>query len=384
MKENKHITVLGSTGSIGTQALDVASFGNYTVDAIAFGKSSKLGEEQIRRYSPKYAAVGDKKTASDLKIAIADTNTKIVTGEDAVPEMIEMLSSDVCINAISGFAGLRPTLSAIKKFPRIGLANKETIVAAGDIVMQSAKEYGCEIIPVDSEHSAIFQCLQGNPNAEIRRILLTCSGGPFFGMKKEDLRDITVERALGHPTWKMGAKITIDCATLMNKGLELIEAMHLFHTDPEKIEVVIHRESIIHSMVEYHDRAVIAQLGVSDMRLPIQYAVTYPDRMESPSEALDFAKIGKLSFYTPDRETFPLLALAERVAKIGGTLPCIMNGANEEAVSLFLREKIGFSDIAELVIQTVDSYTPMKNPSLSDIERVNIESRDFVRNLVHL
>ena len=383
MTERKHITVLGSTGSIGTQALDVASFGGYTVDAIAFGKSGKLGEEQIRKYAPKYAAVGDEKTASELRLAVADTNTKILTGADAVPEMIDMLSSDVCINAISGFAGLRPTLAAIERFPRIGLANKETIVAAGELVMQSAKENGCEIIPVDSEHSAIFQCLQGNRDAEIRRILLTCSGGPFFGKKKEELKDVTVARALGHPTWKMGAKITIDCATLMNKGLELIEAMHLFHTAPEKIQVVIHRESIIHSMVEYNDRAVIAQLGVSDMRLPIQYAVTYPERMESPTEPIDFAKIGKLTFFEPDREAFPLLALAERVARVGGTLPCIMNAANEEAVALFLNEKIGFTDIADLVQKTVDSYESIQNPSLSDIETVNIEARAFVRNLAY-
>ena len=383
MTERKHITVLGSTGSIGTQALDVASFGGYTVDAIAFGKSGKLGEEQIRKYAPKYAAVGDEKTASELRLAVADTNTKILTGADAVPEMIDMLSSDVCINAICGFAGLRPTLAAIERFPRIGLANKETIVAAGELVMQSAKENGCEIIPVDSEHSAIFQCLQGNRNAEIRRILLTCSGGPFFGKKKEELKDVTVARALGHPTWKMGAKITIDCATLMNKGLELIEAMHLFHTAPEKIQVVIHRESIIHSMVEYNDRAVIAQLGVSDMRLPIQYAVTYPERMESPTEPIDFAKIGKLTFFEPDREAFPLLALAERVARVGGTLPCIMNAANEEAVALFLNEKIGFTDIADLVQKTVDSYESIQNPSLSDIETVNIEARAFVRNLAY-
>ncbi len=381
MTENKHITVLGSTGSIGTQALDVASFGGYTVDAIAFGKSAKLGEEQIRKFSPKYAAVGDEKTASELKLAVADTSTEIISGEHAVPEMIEKLSSDVCINAISGFAGLRPTLAAIKKFPRIGLANKETIVAAGDIVMQSAKENGCEIIPVDSEHSAIFQCLAGNRNAPIRRILLTCSGGPFFGKKKEELRDVTVAKALGHPTWKMGAKITIDCATLMNKGLELIEAMHLFSTAPEKIEVVIHRESIIHSMVEYDDRAVIAQLGVSDMRLPIQYAVTYPDRLPSPSAPIDFAKLGHLSFYEPDREAFPLLALAERTAKRGGILPCIMNAANEEAVSLFLNEKIGFTDIAALVEKTVDSYDNILTPSLSDIENFNILARAFVRDL---
>ena len=382
MTERKHITVLGSTGSIGTQALDVASFGGYTVDALAFGKSGKLGEEQIRRYQPKYAAVGDEKTAAELKLSVADTNTKILTGPDCVPEMIEALSSDVCINAISGFAGLRPTLAAIKKFPRIGLANKETIVAAGEIVMKSAKENGCEIIPVDSEHSAIFQCLQGNRDAEIRRILLTCSGGPFFGKKGEELKDVTVARALGHPTWKMGAKITIDCATLMNKGLELIEAMHLFNTDPDKIEVVIHRESIIHSMVEYTDKGVIAQLGTSDMRLPIQYAVTYPDRLESPTEPINFAKLGKLSFYEPDREAFPLLALAERVAKVGGTLPCIMNAANEEAVALFLNEKIGFTDISTLVEKTVDSYESIQNPSLSDIETVNIEARAFVRNLV--
>lgn len=382
MTERKHITVLGSTGSIGTQALDVASFGGYTVDALAFGKSGKLGEEQIRRYQPKYAAVSDEKTASELKISVADTNTKILTGADCVPEMIESLSSDVCINAISGFAGLRPTLAAIKKFPRIGLANKETIVAAGEIVMKSAKENGCEIIPVDSEHSAIFQCLQGNRDAQIRRILLTCSGGPFFGKKREELKDVTVARALGHPTWKMGAKITIDCATLMNKGLELIEAMHLFDTDPDKIEVVIHRESIIHSMVEYIDKGVIAQLGTSDMRLPIQYAVTYPDRLESPTEPINFAKIGKLSFYEPDREAFPLLALAERVAKVGGTLPCIMNAANEEAVALFLNEKIGFTDISTLVEKAVDSYESIQNPSLSDIEAVNIEARAFVRSLV--
>ena len=383
MTEKKHITVLGSTGSIGTQALDVASFGGYTVDAIAFGKSGKLGEDQIRQYKPKYVAISDEKTASDLKIAVADTNTQIISGKDCVPEMIEKLSSDVCINAISGFAGLRPTLAAIKHFPRIGLANKETIVAAGEIVMKSAMDHGCEIIPVDSEHSAIFQCLQGNRDAEIRRILLTCSGGPFFGKKRDELKDVTVARALGHPTWKMGAKITIDCATLMNKGLELIEAMHLFQTAPEKIQIVIHRESIIHSMVEYNDRAVIAQLGVSDMRLPIQYAVTYPDRLESPTEPLDFAKIGKLTFFEPDREAFPLLALAERVAKAGGTLPCIMNAANEEAVALFLNEKIGFTDIADLVEKTVDSYESIQNPSLSDIETVNIEARAFVRNLAY-
>ncbi len=381
MTDNKHITVLGSTGSIGTQALDVASFGGYTVDAIAFGKNAKLGEEQIRRFAPKFAAVGDEETAKALRLAVSDTNTKILSGEDAVLHMIEELSSDVCINAISGFAGLRPTLAAIERFPRIGLANKETIVAAGEIVMQKARKMGCEIIPVDSEHSAIFQCLEGNRGATIRRILLTCSGGPFFGKKREELSDVTVEMALGHPTWKMGAKITIDSATLMNKGLELIEAMHLFHTEPEKIEVIIHRESIIHSMVEYDDRAIIAQLGTSDMRIPIQYAVTYPDRLPSPSEPIDFKTLQKLSFYEPNREAFPLLALAERVAKAGGVLPCVMNAANEEAVALFLARKIGFNDISALVTEVVDSFSNIQNPSLSEIENMNIFARTALRSL---
>jgi len=273
-------------------------------------------------------------------------------------------------------------LTAIERFPRLGLANKETIVAAGTLVKQSATKNNCEIIPVDSEHSAIFQCLEGNKNKTVRRILLTCSGGPFFGKKMEDLKNVTVSDALGHPTWKMGAKITIDSATLMNKGLELIEAMHLFDVSPEQIEVLIHRESIIHSMVEYNDKAVIAQLGVSDMCLPIQYAITYPNRMESPCEALDFFKIGKLTFFEPDRENFPLLALAEKTAQAGGLLPCVMNAANEEAVSLFLDGKISFTDIFDLVYETVENY---RNPSefeLSDIIKANFATRELVKNKI--
>lgn len=382
MNQQKHITVLGSTGSIGTQALDVANFASYAVDALAFGSNVKLGEEQIRKYRPQYVAVSDERAAHSLRASISDTNTKILAGDDCVCEMIEHLHSDVCINAISGFNGLRPTLAAIKKFSRIGLANKETIVAAGDIVMKSAKENGCEIIPVDSEHSAIFQCLEGNRDKTIRRILLTCSGGPFFGKKSEDLKNVTVADALGHPTWRMGAKITIDSATLMNKGLELIEAMHLFSVSPEKIEVIIHRESIIHSMVEYNDKAVIAQLGASDMRLPIQYAVTYPCREESPCEPLDFAKIGKLSFFEPDRETFPLLAIAEETAKKGGVLPCVMNAANEEAVSLFLNGQIAFSDIPVLVRETLAEYDNIPNPDLIAIEKANVDARQMVKNKI--
>ena len=379
MQNKKHITVLGSTGSIGTQALDVAAFSDYAVDALAFGSNIKLGEEQIRKFKPEFVAVSDENAARLLRVAIADTDTTIIDGDDCVCKMICELQSDVCINAISGFNGLRPTLQAIKQFDRIGLANKETIVAAGEIVKNSSAENHCEIIPVDSEHSAIFQCLEGNNRKEIRRILLTCSGGPFFGATKERLEGVTVAEALGHPTWKMGAKITIDSATLMNKGLELIEAMHLFDVSPEKIEVIIHRESIIHSMVEYNDRAILAQLGVSDMRIPIQYAVTYPERIESPSEPLDFFKIGKLTFFEPDRNAFPLLALAEKTAQKGGILPCVMNAANEEAVALFLKEKIKFTEISELVCEVVDSYQNKKDFTLSDIEEANVLAREIVK-----
>ncbi|MBE6665251.1 MAG: 1-deoxy-D-xylulose-5-phosphate reductoisomerase [Ruminococcaceae bacterium] len=382
MNDKKHITVLGSTGSIGTQALRVTEFADYAVDAIAFGSNIKLGEEQIRKFKPKFVSVNDENAAADLKMRVSDTDTKILSGKNCVCEMLEFLDSDVCINAISGFDGLLPTLTAIERFPRLGLANKETIVAAGTLVKQSATKNNCEIIPVDSEHSAIFQCLEGNKNKTVRRILLTCSGGPFFGKKMEDLKNVTVSDALGHPTWKMGAKITIDSATLMNKGLELIEAMHLFDVSPEQIEVLIHRESIIHSMVEYNDKAVIAQLGVSDMCLPIQYAITYPNRMESPCEALDFFKIGKLTFFEPDRENFPLLALAEKTAQAGGLLPCVMNAANEEAVSLFLDGKISFTDIFDLVYETVENY---RNPSefeLSDIIKANFATRELVKNKI--
>ena len=379
MDSKKHIAVLGSTGSIGTQALDVADFSDYSVDALAFGSNIKLGEEQIRKFNPKFVAVSDKKVADSLRIAVADTDTKIIDGDDCVCKMIPELDSDVCINAISGFNGLKPTLQAIKQFDRIGLANKETIVAAGEIVKKRAKENNCEIIPVDSEHSAIFQCLAGNERKEIRRILLTCSGGPFFGATKEKLKKVTVADALGHPTWKMGAKITIDSATLMNKGLEFIEAMHLFDVTPDKIVVVIHRESIIHSMVEYNDRAILAQLGVSDMRIPIQYAVTYPERIESPSEPLDFFKIGKLTFFEPDRAAFPLLALAEKTAQKGGILPCVMNAANEEAVAMFLKGRISFTEISDLVCEITENYQNKKDFTLSDIEEANILARELVK-----
>lgn len=380
--EEKHITVLGSTGSVGSQALDVADFHHYFVDAVALGSNIRLGEEQIRRFRPQYAAVGEEVAAKALKAAVNDTDTKVMCGTDGILEMMERVHSDVCIHAIGGFAGLRPVFAAIRRFPRIGLANKESIVAAGSLVMKAAAESGCEIIPVDSEHSAIFQCLAGRKSSDIRRILLTCSGGPFFGRTWDELSSVTAEQALGHPTWNMGAKITIDCATLMNKGLEVIEAMHLFGVLPEQIEVFIHRESIIHSMVEYNDRAVIAQLGASDMRLPIQYAITYPDRIESPCQPLEFAKLGKLTFYEPDRKTFPLLALAESAARRGGLAPCVMNAANEEAVALFLQKKIRFTDIFEIVSKYVNSVPENPNPTLSEIEEANELVKEKVRNSI--
>ena len=373
--DKKSITLLGSTGSIGVQALDVAAFHGMNIEALCFGSNIKLGEAQVRKFSPRFCAVFDEKAALDLKTRIADTETEIFCGTDGICEMTEAASSDICLNAISGFAGLLPTMSAVKSCRRIALANKETLVAAGDIVMNAAKEHGCEIVPVDSEHSAIFQCLQAGKKDEVKRLILTCSGGAFFGYTKEKLAAVTKEQALGHPTWNMGAKITIDCATLMNKGLELIEAMHLFSVPASKIDVVIHRESIIHSMVEYIDNTVMAQLGSHDMRLPIQYALTYPERAEAAGERLDLVGLGRLSFFSPDYETFPLLGLARRMAETGGNMPCVMNAANEEAVGLFLSGRIRFSEIPELVMRVCEETARIEKPSLSDIIEENMRAR---------
>lgn len=378
--DKKSITLLGSTGSIGVQALDVAAFHGMNIEALCFGSNIKLGEAQVRKFSPRFCAVFDEKAALDLKTRIADTETEIFCGTDGICEMTEAAGSDICLNAISGFAGLLPTMSAVKSCRRIALANKETLVAAGDIVMGAAKEHGCEIVPVDSEHSAIFQCLQAGKRDEVKRLILTCSGGAFFGYTKEKLATVTREQALGHPTWNMGAKITIDCATLMNKGLELIEAMHLFSVPASKTDIVIHRESIIHSMVEYIDNTVMAQLGSHDMRLPIQYALTYPDRAEAAGERLDLVGLGRLSFFSPDYETFPLLGLARRMAEAGGNMPCVMNAANEEAVGLFLSGKILFSEIPELVMRVCEETARIEKPSLSDIIEENMRARALTAN----
>lgn len=378
--DKKSITLLGSTGSIGVQALDVAAFHDMNIEALCFGSNIKLGEAQVRKFSPRFCAVFDEKAALDLKTRIADTETEIFCGTDGICEMTEAAGSDICLNAISGFAGLLPTMSAVKSCRRIALANKETLVAAGDIVMTAAKEHGCEIVPVDSEHSAIFQCLKAGKKDEVKRLILTCSGGAFFGYTKEKLAAVTREQALGHPTWNMGAKITIDCATLMNKGLELIEAMHLFSVPATKIDIVIHRESIIHSMVEYIDNTVMAQLGSHDMRLPIQYALTYPERAEAAGERLDLVGLGRLSFFSPDYETFPLLGLARRMAETGGNMPCVMNAANEEAVGLFLSGRILFSEIPELVMRVCEETARIEKPSLSDIIEENMRARALTAN----
>lgn len=378
--DKKSITLLGSTGSIGVQALDVAAFHGMNIEALCFGSNIKLGEAQVRKFSPRFCAVFDEKAALDLKTRIADTETEIFCGTDGICEMTEAAGSDICLNAISGFAGLLPTMSAVKSCRRIALANKETLVAAGDIVMGAAKGHGCEIVPVDSEHSAIFQCLQAGKRDEVKRLILTCSGGAFFGYTKEKLATVTREQALGHPTWNMGAKITIDCATLMNKGLELIEAMHLFSVPASKTDIVIHRESIIHSMVEYIDNTVMAQLGSHDMRLPIQYALTYPDRAEAAGERLDLVGLGRLSFFSPDYETFPLLGLARRMAEAGGNMPCVMNAANEEAVGLFLSGRILFSEIPELVMRVCEETARIEKPSLSDIIEENMRARALTAN----
>ena len=378
--DKKSITLLGSTGSIGVQALEVAAFHGMNIEALCFGSNIKLGEAQVRKFSPRFCAVFDEKAALDLKTRIADTETEVFCGTDGICEMTEAAGSDICLNAISGFAGLLPTMSAVKSCRRIALANKETLVAAGDIVMGAAKEHGCEIVPIDSEHSAIFQCLQAGKRDEVKRLILTCSGGAFFGYTKEKLATVTREQALGHPTWNMGAKITIDCATLMNKGLELIEAMHLFSVPASKTDIVIHRESIIHSMVEYIDNTVMAQLGSHDMRLPIQYALTYPDRAEAAGERLDLVGLGRLSFFSPDYETFPLLGLARHMAEAGGNMPCVMNAANEEAVGLFLSGRILFPEIPELVMRVCEETARIEKPSLSDIIEENMRARALTAN----
>ncbi len=373
------LSVLGSTGSIGTQALDVARARGITVTALTANSNVDLIEEQAREFSPKMVALLDESAANDLKGRLADTDIKVLSGIGGICECAREESADTVLNSIVGMAGLVPTLDAIDEGKNLALANKETLVAGGRLVMSAAKAKGVNIYPVDSEHSAIFQCLRGAPkNRALKRILLTASGGPFFGMTREELANVTAEQALKHPNWDMGAKITIDSATMMNKGLEVIEACWLFDVPQDKIKVVVHRESIIHSAVEFDDNAVIAQLGLPDMKIPIQYALTYPERYESPTGELDLAALGTLTFAEPDYDTFDCLSVCREAIKRGGLYPAAANGANEQANFLFRNGRIGFLDIGELVGEAMEACESTEEYTLMDVMTADRLAREFV------
>ena len=363
----KTITILGSTGSIGRQTLSVAEELGLRVAALTAERNVDLMEAQCRKYRPELAVLADETAAEELKVRLADMNIRVRAGAEALCEAAALPEADTVVAAVCGFAALRPTLTAIREKKRIALANKETMVCAGQIMQAAARESGAEIIPVDSEHSAIFQCLMGcRDRSEVKRLILTCSGGPFFGKTREDLAGMTKSDALRHPNWKMGAKITVDCATLMNKGLEIIEAMRLYELPLSKVEAVIHRQSVVHSLVEFVDGAVLAQLGVPDMRIPIGLAMTYPNRAHNPAPALDLMTCGPLTFDSIDEAVFPCFALAKQAAQTGGTACTAMNAANEEAVGLFLQDRIGFYDIADAV-EAALRLPVVQEPSLADI-----------------
>ncbi|MCM1364289.1 MAG: 1-deoxy-D-xylulose-5-phosphate reductoisomerase [Faecalibacterium sp.] len=373
------ISILGSTGSIGTQSLDVAEKRGYEVIALTANSNVNIIEEQIRKYKPKMAAMVDETAAKQLKDRVADTDTKVLCGMSGVCECAAAEQADTVINSVVGMAGLEPTLCAIKAKKKIALANKETLVAGGSLVTKTAKEYGVDILPVDSEHSAIFQCLQGmNKKEELKSIILTASGGPFFGKTADELKNVTVAQALKHPNWSMGAKITIDSASMMNKGLELIEAVWLFDVAPSMVDIVVHRESVVHSLIEYVDNSVIAQLGVPDMRIPIQYALTYPDRFESPVKKLSLSDYATLTFSKPDYDTFKCINICRSAIEKGGLYPAIANGANEAANLLFRQGKIGFLDIASLVEKAVENGKSIQNYTLDDVLNADAAAREFV------
>lgn len=373
------LSVLGSTGSIGTQTLDVARKQGYEIKALVANRSVEKIEKQIREFHPEIAVMSDSEAAKDLKIKIADTSTKVLSGDEGVEIAATYESADTVLNSFVGMAGLVPTVAAINSGKTIALANKETLVAGGDYVMKLAKEKGVSILPVDSEHSAIFQCLQGKaPNNALKRIILTASGGPFFGYDREKLKNVKASDALKHPNWDMGQKITIDCATMMNKGFELIEAVHLFDVKAEDVDVLVHRESIVHSMVEYTDNSVIAQLGVPDMRIPIQYALTYPERYESPVSQLDLAKLCTLSFYQPDTTAFGCLDVCKKAIAKGGLVPTAVNGANEVAVSLFLQDKIGFLDIENIAREAYENQKQVNYSTVGEVIEADKAAREAV------
>lgn len=373
------LSILGSTGSIGTQALEVVRDlkGIFDIDVIAVSGNSNIDllESQIREFNPKYAAVSDEQAAKRLEIAVADTGCKVLSGRDGLCYIAAQTDADMVLSSIVGFAGLVPTMNAIAAGKDIALANKETLVTAGSLFMDAIKKSGVRLLPVDSEHCAIFQSLKSGRHSEVRKILLTASGGPFFGKERKELKNVRKEQALKHPNWSMGAKITIDSATLMNKGLEVLEAHWLFNVNIDNIKVVVQRESIIHSMVEFNDKSVIAQMSVPSMKHPIQYAFTYPNRLSSPDKEVDFAKLAKLTFAEPDEKTFRCLALAKTAGREGGIMPTVMNAANEAAVSRFLNDEIGFLDIADIVERAMSDFDNIKNPSLDDIIAADAEVR---------
>lgn len=379
---SKTVTVLGSTGSIGTQALEVIEMQGYEVVALTASVNTDIIESQIRKFRPKYAAMVDEKAAADLKIRVADTGTKVLSGMKGVCECAA-LGADYVLNSIVGMAGLEPTIAAINAGSELALANKETLVAGGQLVMGLAKEKGVSILPVDSEHSAIFQSMQGCADKkEIKKLILTASGGPFFGKKRTELENVTVKEALNHPNWSMGAKITIDSASMMNKGLELIEAVWLFSMSPKDIDIVVHRQSVIHSLVEFCDNSVIAQLGVPDMRIPIQYALTYPNRIPSPVKELSLTDYGTLTFDKPDYETFGLINVCRKAINDGGLYPACANAANEEANLAFRQGRIKFLQIEELVRETVAASQSFDTYTLTDVLEMYDWARGYVKEKI--
>lgn len=381
--KHRTLSILGSSGSIGRQTLEVAAAGGHQVAAITVDRSVELAEAQARQFKPILAVAANEEAAADLSVRLADTAVRVLGGEKGLLEAASLPEADTVVTAIVGVAGLRPTLAAIDCGKRIALANKETLVCAGELVMARAKEKGAEIVPVDSEHSAIFQCLQGCQNrGEVRRLIITASGGPFYGKSCKELSLVTKDQALRHPNWTMGAKITIDSATMMNKGLEFIEAMRLYEMPPERIQIVVHRESIIHSLVEFEDGAVLAQLGSADMRLPIQYALTWPERGPGPARPLDLLNCPPLTFQKPDPNTFRCLGLAMECADRGGSSTAILNGANEAAVALFLADQISFVDIPRLVEGALERVPAIDAPTLDDIFEADRAARQAVTDLV--
>ena len=373
----KTISLLGATGSIGRQTLQVARELGLGVAALTAHRQVDLIEQQAREFHPELVVMTDAAAAGELRLRLSDLPIRVMTGEEGLLEAATLESADTVVTAVVGMVGLRPTLAAIQKKKRIALANKETLVCAGELVMAAAAQYGAQIVPVDSEHSAIFQCLMGNRDrSEIRRLILTCSGGPFFGKSREELQSVTKADALRHPNWKMGNKITIDCATLMNKGLEVIEAMRLYTMPLQQVDVVIHRQSIIHSLVEFRDGAVLAQLGTPDMRVPIRLALTYPHRAENPAAPLDLLTCGPLTFDAPQETAFPCLTLAKEAASRGGTACAVLNGANEAAVAGFLRGEIGFYDIPRLVRRAMDTVPFVQTPDLQEVLAADRAARD--------